>query len=234
MAKDSDSTDAKAKPGLFGRVFGRGRTVEPEPQEPEPQQPAPPPAAAPEGAAPKGWWSRLRQGLARSSDSIGSGLAAIFTKRKLDGAMLDDLEDVLIRADLGVATASRISGIVGKGRYDKAIEVEDVKEILATEIERVLIPCARPLVIDAAVKPNVILVVGVNGSGKTTTIGKLAAQFTSEGRRVVLAAGDTFRAAAIEQLRIWGARLGCEVIARAQGSDASALAYDAIAAPTCC
>ncbi len=230
MAKDSDSTDAKAKPGLFGRVFGRGRTVEPEPQEPEPQQPAPPPAAAPEGAGPKGWWSRLRQGLARSSDSIGSGLAAIFTKRKLDGAMLDDLEDVLIRADLGVATASRISGIVGKGRYDKTIEVEDVKEILAAEIERVLIPCARPLEIDAAAKPNVILVVGVNGSGKTTTIGKLAAQFTSEGRRVVLAAGDTFRAAAIEQLRIWGARLGCEVIARAQGSDASALAYDAMQA----
>ncbi len=230
MAKDSDSTDAKAKPGLFGRVFGRGRTVEPEPQEPEPQQPAPPPAAAPEGAGPKGWWSRLRQGLARSSDSIGSGLAAIFTKRKLDGAMLDDLEDVLIRADLGVATASRISGIVGKGRYDKTIEVEDVKEILAAEIERVLIPCARPMEIDAATKPNVILVVGVNGSGKTTTIGKLAAQFTSEGRRVVLAAGDTFRAAAIEQLRIWGARLGCEVIARAQGSDASALAYDAMQA----
>ena len=132
MAKDSDAEAAKPKPGLFGRVFGRGgRAAEPES---EPQQPAPPAPSyrgagptASEAPAPKGWWSRLRQGLARSSDSIGSGLAAIFTKRKLDGAMLDDLEDVLIRADLGVATASRISGIVGKGRYDKTIEVEDVK-----------------------------------------------------------------------------------------------------------
>jgi fused signal recognition particle receptor len=235
MGKDSDAEAAKPKPGLFGRVFGRGRAAEPEA---EPQQPMPPTAEVPSGAgpaaseapAPKGWWSRLRQGLARSSDSIGSGLAAIFTKRKLDGAMLDDLEDVLIRADLGVATASRISGIVGKGRYDKTIEVEDVKAILAAEIERVLAPYAWPLAIDAAAKPAVILVVGVNGSGKTTTIGKLAAQLSGEGRRVVLAAGDTFRAAAIEQLRIWGARLGCEVIARAQGSDASALAFDAMRA----
>jgi fused signal recognition particle receptor len=233
MARDNDAGEARPKPGLFGRMFGR-RNAEPEPQEPEAQQPAPSenPAenAAEPAAAPKGWWSRLRQGLSRSSESIGSGLAAIFTKRKLDGAMLDDLEDVLIRADLGVATASRISGIVGKGRYDKTIEVEDVKEILAAEIARVLAPCARPLEIDAAVKPTVILVVGVNGSGKTTTIGKLAAQLTGEGRRVVLAAGDTFRAAAIEQLRIWGERLGCEVVARAQGSDASALAYDAMQA----
>ncbi len=241
MPKDRDFGDAKPKPGLFGRVFGRGR-AEPQALEPEPQQPASPTApepapaaplaevAPPEAAAPKGWWSRLRQGLARSSDSIGSGLAAIFTKRKLDSAMLDDLEDVLIRADLGVAAAARISGIVGKGRYDKEIEVTDVKQILAAEIERVLAPHARPLAIDAAAKPAVILVVGVNGSGKTTTIGKLAAQFSTEGRRVVLAAGDTFRAAAIEQLRIWGARLGCEVIARAQGSDASALAYDALRA----
>jgi fused signal recognition particle receptor len=142
--------------------------------------------------------------------------------------MLDDLEDVLVRADLGVATAARIAGIVGKGRYDRTIEVEDVKEILAAEVERVLSPRARPLDIDAAVKPTVILVVGVNGSGKTTTIGKLAAQFSQEGRRVILAAGDTFRAAAIEQLRIWGARLGCEVVAREQGSDASALAFDAV------
>jgi fused signal recognition particle receptor len=239
MARDNDAGEARPKPGLFGRMFGRrnAEPQEPEAQQPPPSEPAVAPAAEPAAepvvepaAAPKGWWSRLRQGLSRSSESIGSGLAAIFTKRKLDGAMLDDLEDVLIRADLGVATASRISGIVGKGRYDKTIEVEDVKEILAAEIARVLTPCARPLVIDAAVKPTVILVVGVNGSGKTTTIGKLAAQLTGEGRRVVLAAGDTFRAAAIEQLRIWGERLGCEVVARAQGSDASALAYDAMQA----
>ncbi|ACK52130.1 signal recognition particle-docking protein FtsY [Methylocella silvestris BL2] len=200
---------------------------------PAPQQPAiaEPPAdlAAPE-SAPKGWWTRLRQGLARSSDSIGSGLKAIFTKRKLDAAMLDELEEVLIRADLGVATATHIAGLVGKGRYDKSIEVDEVKTILAEEVERVLAPYARPLEIDPAIKPFVILVVGVNGSGKTTTIGKLAAQFSQEGRKVLLAAGDTFRAAAIEQLRLWGDRLNCAVIAGNQGSDASALAFDAIRA----
>ncbi len=234
MPKDEDVANitAKKKPGLFGRVFGhrQGPAGEPEPLEPQPDRrvATEPPASPPADAAPKGWWSRLRQGLARSSDSIASGLKAVFTKRKLDSAMIEDLEDVLIRADLGVATAARIAEMVGKGRYDKTIEVEEVKEILADEVERVLSPFARPLEIDATAKPFVILVVGVNGSGKTTTIGKLAAQLTGEGRRVALAAGDTFRAAAIEQLRIWGARVGCEVIAREQGSDASALAYDAI------
>lgn len=186
----------------------------------EPMAPAPKPS----------WWARLRAGLARSSNSIGAGLLAIFTKRKLDEAMLDDLEDVLIRADLGVATASRIAKIVGKGRYDKNVEVDEVKAILAGEVERVLSPYAAPLEIDAGKKPYVILVVGVNGSGKTTTIGKLAAKFSAEGRRVLLAAGDTFRAAAIEQLLIWGARLHCPVISREQGADASALAFDAIKA----
>jgi fused signal recognition particle receptor len=258
MAKtDHDDGAPKPKSGLFSRVFGRksrqpddlggdeqSTQIPPEaelsemaadalpelaPVEPGADEDTPTLPALADGQR-SGWWSRLRQGLARSSDSIGSGLVSIFTKRKLDGAMLDDLEDVLVRADLGVATASRISGLVGKGRYDKTIEVEDVKEILAAEVERVLSPCARPLEINAAVKPTVILVVGVNGSGKTTTIGKLAAQFSNEGSRVVLAAGDTFRAAAIEQLRIWGARLGCEVIARGQGSDASALAFDAMRA----
>jgi fused signal recognition particle receptor len=237
MPKEDDggNTAAKHKPGLFSRVFGRkdAGLAEPDQIEPAAARPAQPPepsAAAPVDLAPKRWWSRLRQGLARSSDSISSGLKAIFTKRKLDSAMLDDLEDVLIRADLGVSTASRIAQTVGKGRYDKTIEPHEVKEILAAEVERVLSPFAQPLSIDANARPFVILVVGVNGSGKTTTIGKLAAQFKREGRRVVLAAGDTFRAAAIEQLRIWGARLGCEVISREQGSDASALAFDAIRA----
>ncbi len=234
MTKDDGAADGvqKPKPGLFGRVFGRkdAKAAEPAPAEPA-AAPEPALAAVPApDAEPKGWWTRLRQGLARSSNSIGSGIASIFTKRRLDGAMLDDLEDVLIRADLGVSAASRIAALVGKGRYDKTIEVDEVKEILADEVERVLRPYARPLEIDASAKPYVILVVGVNCSGKTTTIGKLAAQFSSEGRRVVLAAGDTFRAAAIEQLRIWGGRLGCEVIAREQGSDASALAFDAIRA----
>ncbi len=173
------------------------------------------------------WWNRLRDGLARSSSSIGTGIGDIFTKRKLDSDMLEDLEDVLIRADLGVATATRISEAVGRGRYDKDVSPDDVKAILANEVERVLAPYAKPIEIMGA-KPFVILVVGVNGSGKTTTIGKLTAKFTSEGKRVMLAAGDTFRAAAIAQLQIWGARFGVSVVAREQGSDAAGLAYEAI------
>jgi fused signal recognition particle receptor len=182
------------------------------------------------GGPPRSWWTRLRDGLSRSSGSIGEGLAAILAKRKLDASMLDDLEDVLIRADLGVATAARIAKAIGDGRYDKDVGVEEVKSVLAVEIERALAPYARPLEIDTGKKPFVILVVGVNGSGKTTTIGKLAARFSSNGNTVLLAAGDTFRAAAIEQLRIWGERIHCPVIAHGQGGDASAVAFDAIKA----
>jgi fused signal recognition particle receptor len=176
------------------------------------------------------WWTRLRDGLSRSSGSIGEGLTAILTKRKLDVSMLDDLEDVLIRADIGVATAARIAKAIGDGRFNKDVSVEEVKAVLAAEIERALTPYARPLEIDPGKQPFIILVVGVNGSGKTTTIGKLAARYSSNGNSVLLAAGDTFRAAAIEQLRVWGERIGCPVIARKRGSDASALAFDAIKA----
>ncbi|PWB60319.1 MAG: signal recognition particle-docking protein FtsY [Bradyrhizobiaceae bacterium] len=174
------------------------------------------------------WWQRLKGGLSRTSSQIGTAISDLVSKRKLDAGTLEELEDVLIRADLGVATAARIAAAVGEGRYDKAIAPEDVKAILAREVEAVLAPVARPLDIDAAVKPFVILVVGVNGSGKTTTIGKLAAKLAGEGRRVVLAAGDTFRAAAIEQLKIWGARAGAAVVARDPGSDAASLAYEAL------
>ncbi len=223
---------------------------EPEP-EPEPE-PAPPPEAA-EAAPPQpepapvvepasvvetvaapaekiGWWARLRRGMARSSSSIRQGVADIFTKRKLSADMLEDLEDVLVRADLGVAAASRIAELVGEGRYDKQISPDEVRAILAAEVERVLAPVAKPLEIDAAKKPFVVLVVGVNGSGKTTTIGKLAARYASEGRKLMLAAGDTFRAAAIEQLKIWGGRMHVPVIAREPGADAAGLAFDAIKA----
>ena len=198
-----------------------------------PVVPAAPPVIAEIPAAPAepvSWWSRLHQGLARSSSAIGQGVADIFTKRKLSGDMLEDLEDVLVRADLGVAAASRIAALVGMGRYDKQIAPEEVRAILADEVESVLAPVAKPLVIDASKKPFVILVVGVNGSGKTTTIGKLTAKFHAEGKRLMLAAGDTFRAAAIEQLRIWGQRTGAQVIAREQGADAAGLAFDAIKA----
>lgn len=192
--------------------------------------PSPPgtPEATDDGTK-RSWWSRLREGMSRSSSSITTGIGAIFTKRKLDAAMLEDLEDVLIRADLGVTMATRISEAVGKGRYDRDVDPDDVKAILAGEIERVLEPYAVPIATDAR-KPFVILVVGVNGSGKTTTIGKLAAKFTGEGKHVMLAAGDTFRAAAIAQLKVWGERMGCAVVAREQGSDAAGLAYEAVEA----
>ena len=176
----------------------------------------------------KSWWQRLSAGLKRTSSSIGGAIADLVTKRKLDGATLEELEEVLIRADLGVSTAAKIAAAVGEGRYDKSVSADEVKQILAAEVEKVMAPVAQPLALDASAKPFVILVVGVNGSGKTTTIGKLAARFRAEGRKAVLAAGDTFRAAAIEQLRIWGQRTGSEVIASTQGSDSAALAFQAL------
>src|SRR5271170_7639301 len=158
------------------------------------------------------WWRRLSGGLKRTSGSLGTAVADLVTKRKLDRAMLDDIEDVLLRADLGTEVAARISAAVGVGRYDKSISADDVKAVVATEVEKVLAPVAEPLTIDATRKPFVILVVGVNGSGKTTTIGKLAAKFRADGDTVMLAAGDTFRAAAIDQLKIWAQRAGAEFI----------------------
>jgi fused signal recognition particle receptor len=176
------------------------------------------------------WWRRLSSGLKRTSTSLGAAVADLVTKRKLDRAMLEDIEDVLLRADLGTVVAARIAEAVGAGRYDKAISADEVKGVVASEVEKVLAPVARPLQIDAGHAPFVILVVGVNGSGKTTTIGKLAAKFAAEGRKVMMAAGDTFRAAAIEQLKIWGERTKSPVIAGAQGSDSAGLAFNALTA----
>ncbi len=175
-----------------------------------------------------GWFTRLRTGLSKSSSAITSGITGIFTQAKLDDATLEDLEDVLIQADLGVETATAITGALAKDRYDKTITDEDVRKVLASEVEKVLRPVAVPLAVDTAHKPFVILMVGVNGSGKTTTIGKLAAKFRAAGQSVMLAAGDTFRAAAIEQLKIWGERTGSPVVAREQGADAAGLAFDAM------
>jgi fused signal recognition particle receptor len=174
------------------------------------------------------WWQRLSGGLRRTSSSLGGALSDLVTKRKLDAAMIEELEEALIRADLGVAVSARIAEAVAEGRYDKEVSAEDVKAIFAAEIETVLTPVAQPLAVDISKKPFVILVIGVNGSGKTTTIGKLAAKLSGEGRKVMLAAGDTFRAAAIDQLKIWGTRIGAKVIAREPGSDAAGLVFDAI------
>ncbi len=197
--------------------------------EPEPEPvPEPEPALAPEPAR-SGWFSRLSEGLSKSSRSITGSISSIFTKKKLDKATLQDLEDVLLQADLGLPMAERIVKEVSTGRYDKEIDPEEVKRILASEVSKVLKPVEVPFSFSAAQKPFIILVVGVNGAGKTTTIGKLGSIARSEGYKVMFAACDTFRAAAIEQLNVWGGRIGARVMARPTGADASGLAFDAIA-----
>lgn len=205
--------DPSKKPGLMSRLFGGGADARADARADEPKP---------------SWLQRLRSGLARSSASIGQGISDLFTKRKLDAATLEEFEDVLIRADLGLAVSTRIVEAVGKGRYGKEIGGDEVKAILAEEVTKSLAPVAQPLVIDRKKKPFILLMVGVNGAGKTTTIGKLAAKFSSEGMNIMLAAGDTFRAAAIEQLQVWGQRVGAPVIIRPQGADAAGLVFDAL------
>jgi fused signal recognition particle receptor len=172
------------------------------------------------------WWKRLSGGLKRTSSSLGGAVTGLVSKRKLDPETLEELENELIRADLGLDFAARIAQVLGEGRFEKTIGSDEVKAVLAGEIEKVLSPVAKPLEVTA--RPFVILVAGVNGSGKTTTIGKLAARFHAEGKSVMLVAGDTFRAAAIDQLKIWGERTRANVVAREPGADAASLAFDAI------
>lgn len=174
-----------------------------------------------------GWWSRLRQGLKKSSDRIGDGLKSILTKRKLDQETVDDLEELLITSDLGVETAGFLANALAKERMDQDVDVEEVKEFLAKSITDILEPIAKPLEI-LPKRPHVVLIVGVNGSGKTTTIGKLAKLWQDQGLKIHMAAGDTFRAAAVEQLQVWGKRLNIPVLAKAHGADAAGLAYDAL------
>lgn len=175
-----------------------------------------------------GWFTRLRSGLSRSSSKISEGISGIFTKRKLDEAALEELEELLISADLGPSVAARLVENFSKNRFGKDVSDQEVRQTLAGFISDILAPCAKPLIIDGEHKPFVVLVVGVNGTGKTTTIGKLAQYYRSEGLNVMLAAGDTFRAAAISQLKIWGERTGCKVISGEEGGDAAALAYTAL------
>jgi fused signal recognition particle receptor len=183
---------------------------------------------APVTQAPRlSWFQRLREGLGRSSRELTGSIAGVFTKKKLDDDTLQDLEDVLIRADLGMETALRVTDALSASRYGRDVSDADVRAIMAVEIEKVLAPVAKPLELDLSHKPHVILVVGVNGTGKTTTIGKLAAKLTAGGLKVMLAAGDTFRAAAIEQLKIWGERTGSPVVSSKLGADAAGLAWDA-------
>jgi fused signal recognition particle receptor len=221
------ASSEEAKPrGWFARLRRGGDAAPPEASE---ERPSEPPAAVPAEAPPAtGWFHRLKRGLTRSSARLTDGIAAILTKRKLDDAAIEALEELLITADLGVETAAELTASLRRSRFGKDVTDEEVRGALAADITRVLEPVAKPLAIDPSRKPHVVLVVGVNGSGKTTTIGKLASLYRAAGQRVMLAAGDTFRAAAVEQLEIWGERAGVPVVSRPAGTDAAALAFDAL------
>ena len=178
--------------------------------------------------APKSWFSRLKEGLSASSNKVVSGITGIFTEKRLDEETLEQLEDLLISSDLGVDVANRLVKTLSERKFDKQVSDQEVRETFANDIELILEPVAKPILIEESLKPHVILVCGVNGSGKTTTIGKLAQQWKAEGKSVCLAAGDTFRAAASEQLKVWGERTQTPVIIQPQGTDPAAVAYDAI------
>lgn len=175
-----------------------------------------------------GFLSRLKEGLTRSTQKLTTGITAVFTKRKLDDAALEELEELLIGADLGPDAAARIIASFRASRFGREVTEAEVKTALSEEIAAILEPVALPLVIDRSLRPHVVLVVGVNGTGKTTTIGKLALQYKQEGMRAVLVAGDTFRAAAVEQLQVWGQRTGAPVVSGPPNSDAAGLAFDAL------
>jgi len=175
-----------------------------------------------------GFFSRLKDGLSRSTQKLSGGITAVFTKRRLDDAALDDLEELLIAADLGTPAARRVISAFRRTRFGEEVSDTEIKHALAEEVARILAPVAIPLELNPALRPQVVLVVGVNGTGKTTTIGKLAQAFHEQGKRAVLAAGDTFRAAAVEQLQIWGERTGTPVVAGGINADAAGLIYDAL------
>jgi fused signal recognition particle receptor len=181
-----------------------------------------------EGGDRRSWLDRLRAGLARSSTKLAQDISGILTRRRLDEAAIAELEEALIAADLGAATAAKLAADLARTRFGKEVTEEEVRGALAEDIAAILAKVEKPLEPDPAHKPHVVLVVGVNGSGKTTTIGKLAKLHRDQGRTVILAAGDTFRAAGVQQLQIWGDRVGAPVVARPTGADAAGLAYEAL------
>lgn len=174
------------------------------------------------------WLQKLRDGLGKTKAKVTDQLSSLLGKPKIDAASLEEVEDALIAADLGTQSAMRLAAAIRKYKFDGPVTRESLASALSDGITEILEPVAKPIVVDGSGKPHVVLLVGVNGSGKTTTAGKLAQQWRSEGKTVMLAAGDTFRAAAIEQLQIWGERTGTEVVAGNQGGDAAALAYTAM------
>jgi fused signal recognition particle receptor len=173
------------------------------------------------------FFAKLKNGLSKSSSKLGGGITDILTKRKLDGDSIESLEELLIEADIGVKMAGELCAKLSAQRFEKDVEPEAVRRFLAGEIAAVLAPYAVPLTVDATRKPEVIIMVGVNGNGKTTTIGKLASQFKAEGKKVMLAAADTFRAAAVEQLQVWGQRSDIPVVSGAFEADPASVAFAA-------
>jgi fused signal recognition particle receptor len=189
--------------------------------------PAPEPVPETPSEQLRGLFGRLRTGLSRSSARLNEGINTIFLRRRLDAAALAELEDLLITSDMGTGVSGEVVEALRRTRFNQEVAPDEVRAALADEVIRLVEPVMKPLRIDPAKRPFVILVIGVNGSGKTTTIGKLAKQYRDAGKSVMLAAGDTFRAAAVEQLQIWGERAGAPVITRPTGSDAAGLAFDA-------
>jgi fused signal recognition particle receptor len=198
-----------------------------EPEKPKDDKPSK--ASAESAPAPRrSWFTQLRSGLARTSTALSDNLTSVLNRRKLDAETLDELEDALIKADLGVAMAGRIREALASTRHDRALSPLHLREVLAAEVAKVLSPVAQPFVLDKSAHPHVILLVGVNGTGKTTTAAKMAHRFIRDGASVMLAAADTFRAAAIDQLKIWGGRVGAEVVAKNVDADPAGVAYEAL------
>ena len=202
--------------------------IAPEPAPSPPFLASPPSTAAAQEAEPRSWFARLRAGLSRSSTRLNEGINTIFARRRLDAAALEELEELLIASDMGTGVAGEVVERLRGSRFNQEVAPDEVREALAEEVIKLIEWVQKPLNVDSEKKPFVILVIGVNGSGKTTTIGKLAKQYRDGGKTVILAAGDTFRAAAVEQLQIWGERARCPVLTRPTGSDSAGLAYDAL------
>ena len=226
----AEAAEAAEKKGLISRLFGGDKEAGPA------QAPGPAPASAPapvdEGEQKARWFSRLKQGLSRTGSALGEGVGTLFLGRKqIDDALMEELESQLVMADVGMAaTAEIIANLTKRVARKQLADGDALYGALQEELRALLEPCNRPLAIDAGRKPYVILAVGVNGVGKTTTIGKLAKRFQQEGRSVMLAAGDTFRAAAVEQLQVWGERNGVPVVAQHTGADSASVLFDALQA----
>ena len=237
-AAESPSSNAdQEERGLWSGGLWRHAAPAAHPEQAEPAEPSEPGSvdAAPaeialanaEAEERRGWFARLKAGMARSSERLNAGINTIFNRRRLDDAALLELEELLIASDMGIGIAAEVTEELRRSRFNQEVSPEEVRSALAEEVIRLVEPVMKPLRLDLGCKPFVILVVGVNGSGKTTTIAKLAKQYRDAGHQVLLAAGDTFRAAGVEQLQIWGERTGCRVITRPAGSDAAGLAFEA-------